>query len=116
MTGRWALSFLLLAFCLVVLLPLGTHGLWIPDESRYAQIGQEMLLSGNWVSPHFMGLRYFEKPVGGYWLIAVGQAIFGENLFGVRIASALSVGLSTLLIYAVARRLWNDPRKSFTCA
>jgi 4-amino-4-deoxy-L-arabinose transferase len=116
MTGRWALSFLLLAFFLAVLLPLGSHGLWIPDESRYAQISQEMLLSGNWVSPHFMGLRYFEKPVGGYWLIAVGQAIFGENLLGVRIASALSVGLSTLLIYTVARRLWNDPRKSFTCA
>jgi 4-amino-4-deoxy-L-arabinose transferase len=116
MTGRWALAFLLCAFCLAFLLPMGTHGLWIPDESRYAQVSQEMLLTGNWVSPHFMGLRYFEKPVGGYWLIAVGQAIFGENLFGVRIASALSVGFSALLTYAVARRLWNDPRKSFTCA
>ncbi|MEB0077072.1 lipid IV(A) 4-amino-4-deoxy-L-arabinosyltransferase [Pseudomonas sp. CCI3.2] len=116
MTGRWALLFLLVAFFLAFLLPLGSHGLWIPDESRYAQVSQEMLLSGNWVSPHFMGLRYFEKPVGGYWMIAVGQAIFGENLFGVRIASALSVGLSALLIYAVARRMWNDPRKSFMCA
>ncbi|MGV8917537.1 MAG: lipid IV(A) 4-amino-4-deoxy-L-arabinosyltransferase [Pseudomonas sp.] len=115
MTVRWALPFLLLAFCLAFVLPLGSHGLWIPDESRYAQIGQEMLLSGDWISPHFMGLRYFEKPIAGYWLIAIGQAVFGENLFGVRIASALSVGLSGLLTYLVARRLWNDPRKSFIC-
>jgi 4-amino-4-deoxy-L-arabinose transferase len=115
MTGRWALPCLLIAFCLAFLLPLGSHGLWIPDESRYAQIGQEMLLSGNWVSPHFMGLRYFEKPIAGYWMIAIGQAIFGDNLFGVRIASALSVGLSALLTYLVARKLWNEPRKSFIC-
>jgi len=110
------LPVLLLAFVMFYLLPLGLHGLWIPDETRYAQISQEMLLSGNWVSPHFMGVRYFEKPVAGYWLIALGQAVFGENLFGVRIASALTTGLSVLLAYLIARRLWNDPRKSFACA
>ena len=116
MTRRWALPLLLLAFGLFYLLPTVTHGLWIPDETRYAQIGQEMLLSGHWASPHFMGIRYFEKPVAGYWMIAIGQAIFGDNLFGVRIASALSTGLSVLLAYMIARRLWNDPRKSLTCA
>jgi 4-amino-4-deoxy-L-arabinose transferase len=63
-----------------------------------------------------MGLRYFEKPVAGYWMIALGQALFGDNLFGVRFASALSTGLSVLLCFLIARRLWNDPRKSFACA
>ncbi|MGE8098349.1 lipid IV(A) 4-amino-4-deoxy-L-arabinosyltransferase [Pseudomonas fluorescens] len=116
MTKRWALPLLLIAFGLVYLLPLGTHGLWIPDETRYAQVSQEMLLSGNWVSPHFMGLRYFEKPIAGYWMIAIGQAVFGENLFGVRVASALATGLSILLTYLIARRLWNDPRKSIASA
>ncbi len=108
--------FLLVVLALAYLLPLGTHGLWIPDETRYAQISQDMLLSGNWVSPHFMSLRYFEKPVAGYWMIAIGQALFGDNLFGVRIASALSTGLSVWLCYLIARRLWNEPRKSFACA
>jgi len=110
------LPVLLVAFVAFYLLPLGLHGLWIPDETRYAQISQEMLLSGNWVTPHFMGIRYFEKPAAGYWLIALGQAVFGQNLFGVRIASALTTGLSVLLAYLIARRLWNDPRKNFACA
>lgn len=116
MTRLKPLPVLLLAFVAFYLLPLGLHGLWIPDETRYAQISQEMLQSGNWVAPHFMGIRYFEKPAAGYWLIALGQAVFGQNLFGVRIASALTSGLSVLLAYLIARRLWNDPRKSFACA
>lgn len=113
---RWAIPGLILAFVLFYLVPLMTHGLWIPDETRYAQISQSMLQSGNWVTPHFMGLRYFEKPIAGYWLIAIGQAVFGDNLFGVRIASALTTGLSVWLAWLLASRLWNDPRKSFASA
>jgi 4-amino-4-deoxy-L-arabinose transferase len=116
MSKRWALPLLLVLFVLGYLLPLGTHGLWIPDETRYAQISQHMLLSGDWVSPHFMNVRYFEKPAAGYWMIAASQALFGQNLFGVRFASALSMGLSVLLCFLIARRFWNDPRKSFACA
>ena len=113
---RWMLFALFLAFIAFYLLPLMGHGLWIPDETRYAQISQEMMQGGNWISPHFMGLRYFEKPIAGYWMIAIGQAVFGDNLFGVRIASALSSGLSVWLAWLIARRFWGDPRKSFACA
>ncbi|KAF1070618.1 MAG: Undecaprenyl phosphate-alpha-4-amino-4-deoxy-L-arabinose arabinosyl transferase [Pseudomonas citronellolis] len=97
-------SVLLLFF----LVPLGLHGLWIPDETRYAQISQEILRSGDWVSPHLLGLRYFEKPIAGYWLIAIGQAAFGQNLFGVRIASVLVTALTALLVLFMGRRLWPD--------
>lgn len=107
---------LLLGLVIFLVLPLGLHGLWTPDETRYAQVSQQMLMSGNWVAPHFMGVRYFEKPAAGYWLIALGQALFGQNLFGVRIASVLTTALSVLLAYLIARRLWNEPRKSFACA
>ncbi|MFY1663041.1 lipid IV(A) 4-amino-4-deoxy-L-arabinosyltransferase [Pseudomonas sp. Pseu.R1] len=114
MTRNQSLLLLISAFLLAYLLPMGFHGLWIPDETRYAQIPQEMLHSGNWAAPHFMGVRYFEKPAAGYWFIALSQAIFGENLFGVRFASALATGLTAMLVYLMAGKLWNDPRKSFT--
>ncbi|RAU48136.1 MULTISPECIES: lipid IV(A) 4-amino-4-deoxy-L-arabinosyltransferase [unclassified Pseudomonas] len=116
MTRAQSIGILAVAFGLAYLLPLGFHGLWIPDETRYAQVAQEMLHSGNWAAPHFMGLRYFEKPAAGYWLIAVSQAIFGENLFGVRFASALTTGLTGVLVYLLASQLWEDAQKRFACA
>ena len=105
---------LFIAFALFFVLPLGFHGLWVPDETRYAQAAQEMLNTDNWVVPHFMGLRYFEKPIGGYWLIAIAQALFGDNLFGTRIASALTTGATVLLVFLLTRRLWSDPLKTWT--
>jgi hypothetical protein len=77
---------LLLAFALFYLLPLGTHGLWIPDETRYAdQPGNAAERQLGVAALH--GVRYFEKPAAGYWMIAMAR-LFGQNLFGVRFASA----------------------------
>ena len=101
---------------LFFLVPLGLHGLWIPDEARYAQVVQDMLHGGDWVAPHFLGLRYFEKPIAGYWLVALGQAAFGENLFGVRFASVLVSACSTLLVWLLGRRLWPQPGRAWMAA
>jgi len=90
---------LLLLYVLIYLVPLGLRPLMIPDEVRYAEIPREMIQSGNWVVPHLNGLRYFEKPVLGYWLVAGSMQLFGENAFAVRLPGALSAGLSALAIF-----------------
>ncbi len=90
---------LLLLYVLIYLLPLGLRPLMIPDEVRYAEIPREMIASGQWVSPSLNGLRYFEKPVMGYWVVAASMKLFGENAFAVRLPSALSAGISALAIF-----------------
>lgn len=102
-TRRYAL-YLVLVYVLVYLLPLGARPVIIPDEARYAEIPREMLISGNWVSPHLNGLRYFEKPVLGYWATAVSLKLFGENAFAMRLPSALAAGLSAFVIFLLLRR------------
>lgn len=91
-------------FVCLYIVPLGVRPMVIPDETRYAEIPREMLATGSWVVPHFDGLRYFEKPALGYWLVAASMAIFGENAFAARFPSTMATGLSALLLFLLARR------------
>jgi 4-amino-4-deoxy-L-arabinose transferase len=93
-----ATSIIILLFTVVYIAPLGVRPMIIPDETRYAEIPREMLASGDWTVPTLDGLRYFEKPVLGYWLNTASIYLFGENAFAIRLPSALSVGISALLI------------------
>jgi 4-amino-4-deoxy-L-arabinose transferase len=95
---------LLVLFVLVYLAPLGVRPLSTPDEVRYGEIAREMILSGDWVSPHFNGVRYFEKPVLGHWLNAASLMALGENAFAVRLPVALATGLSALIVFFLTRR------------
>ena len=95
-------------FLFAYILPLGARDLVVPDETRYAEIPREMIASGNWIVPHLNGLRYFEKPVMGYWVHAGSLLLFGGNNFAVRLPSALAVGGSALLIFLL---VWQAVRR-----
>ena len=95
---------LLLGFILVYLLPLGFRPMVVPDEVRYGEISREMIATGDWIVPRLNGLRYFEKPVMGYWLNGLSMLAFGETPFAVRFPSAAAAGLSALMIGLLIRR------------
>ena len=113
------LHLLLLAlFIGIYLAPLGVRPLMEPDESRYGEVPREMIASGDWISPHLNGLRYFEKPPLGYWANGLSLLAFGENAFAIRLPSALSVGLSAWLIILLLRQAcpgdpWVGPLAGF---
>jgi 4-amino-4-deoxy-L-arabinose transferase len=94
---------LVAVFILLYIVPLGVRPIIIPDEVRYGEIPREMISSGNWVVPRLDGLRYFEKPVLGYWVNALSMLIFGQNAFAIRFPSAIAVGLTTLLIFLILK-------------
>ncbi|MGB5421476.1 MAG: phospholipid carrier-dependent glycosyltransferase [Desulfobacterales bacterium] len=98
-------------FVLIYLVPLNARPLAVPDETRYGEIPREMIASGDWVVPRICGIRYFEKPVLGYWANAVSILLFGENPFGVRFPSAAAAGLSALVIFLLVRRFGGGSRR-----
>ena len=104
---------LFVLFLFAYILLLGFRPLTIPDETRYGEIPREMLTSGDWVVPRLNGLKYFEKPVFGYWANAVSMITFGENAFALRIPSALSVMISALMIFLLVRRFSREKPTAF---
>jgi 4-amino-4-deoxy-L-arabinose transferase-like glycosyltransferase len=68
-----------------------------PDEARYAEIPREMLILGDWVTPHLNYVKYFEKPPLVYWATALAFSSLGVSEFTARLPS-LFAGLATIAI------------------
>ncbi|WP_241573512.1 lipid IV(A) 4-amino-4-deoxy-L-arabinosyltransferase [Rosenbergiella nectarea] len=111
-----SLLFLLAMVVLYYILPINGRLLWQPDETRYAEISREMLATGRWAVPYFLDIRYFEKPVLGYWVNNIGQWVFGESPFAVRFGSIASTLLTSLLLARFAWSLWRSRLAAYLTA
>lgn len=104
---------LIVIYILMYIVPLGVRPMLTPDEFRYGEIPREMIANNDWIVPRLNGLRYFEKPVLGYWVNAVSLLIFGENAFGVRFPTAFATGLTALLVWLLVKRFREDDELAF---
>jgi len=87
-------------------------GLLGPDEPRYAAIGRQMALSGDWVTPRLWGEPWFEKPALLYWMTAIG---FLAGL-GPELAPRLPVALTSVaFLVFFQRRLEREFGRRASC-
>lgn len=86
---------------------LGSRALMVPDEARYVEIPREMVVSGDYITPHLNGLKYFEKPPMFYWLESIPVKVFGIHEWGLRIVPAFLALLGCLFVYCFGRILYN---------
>ena len=112
---KYIITLIILYFAIYII-PLGGRPMITPDEYRYAEIPREMIESGDWITPRLANVRYFEKPVMGYWLNAISIVLFGENSFAIRLSSAISAGISALMLWMLVRRFSKDEETAWLSA
>ena len=87
---------------------LGSLPLLEPDDGRNAEVARAMLVSGDWITPHFDALTYLDKPAMFFWLVAGSFRLFGISEWAARFPSALAALATALLTWWLARRMFDD--------
>lgn len=105
---RLWLALPLLGTALLSFWSLGSLPLVDVDEPVYGQVGKEMAHTGlsGWLTPHYGGLPWFDKPPLFYWLVALSMRLFGVSEFAARLPSALMSVVLVGATYALARRAY----------
>jgi 4-amino-4-deoxy-L-arabinose transferase-like glycosyltransferase len=86
------------------------------DEAIYAQVAKEMVQKGDWITLHWGGQPWFEKPPLLIWATAFLFSIFGVSEFWARAASALSGVGVIVLVYLLGKRLYRSAAIGFLAA
>ncbi len=76
-------------------------------EAKYAQVPQEMVQTGDWLTPHLNHASYYVKPPLTYWPAAALYSVFGVSETAARLPTALSAFLSAFLLGRLGRRLFD---------
>lgn len=101
----------LAAIVFVRIFTLGMVDLIDPTETRYAFVAQEMILSGDWLTPKLplpSGLEpYLGKPPLHFWLTAISMTVFGMDAWATRLPSVIAWIAIGLTCYLFAIRFFN---------
>jgi 4-amino-4-deoxy-L-arabinose transferase-like glycosyltransferase len=103
--SRWGLLCIVAGAAALYLLGNERIPLWDRDEPRYAECSREMLQSGDWVVPRFLGQLRAHKPPLIYWCQLTAMELLGGTAQAARLPSAIAVTLVVALLAAFVRRI-----------
>lgn len=75
-----------------------------PDEGRNAEVGREMLTSGDLVIPHLAGMPYLDKPPALFWAEALAMRFAGPTPAAARLPAALAAFATLLVLISFGAR------------
>lgn len=95
------IAFVMFVFPLFVPFPLTD-----PDEGLHAAIAQEMVESGNWITPRFLGEVFPDKPILYFWVQAASLRLLGSSEMAVRLPGLFFGFLGAATTGLLARRMF----------
>jgi 4-amino-4-deoxy-L-arabinose transferase-like glycosyltransferase len=115
-TAAKTFAYLMALTLFAVWFNLGGRPIETKDYMRYAEVGREILESGDWVIMHLNGEIYVDKPPLHFWLIAWSYKIFGVTPFAARLPSSLAAIGFVLLTFFFVQRRFGSTRMAFMAA
>jgi 4-amino-4-deoxy-L-arabinose transferase-like glycosyltransferase len=92
---------------IVIMAGIGLRDPWPTDEPRFALVARQMVESGDWLIPHRGHELYADKPPAFMAMQAAAYELTGNWRIAFLLPSALAAFGMLLLVYDLARRLWD---------
>lgn len=96
--------YLIFASLTVMFFLLGSRDLWT-QESRWANICQQMIIRHDYFHPFLDSENYYDKPLLSYWMMIGLSYIFGLGRWALRIPGAVAGLISIWACYQIGQKL-----------
>lgn len=96
--------YLIFASLLVMFFLLGSRDLWT-QESRWANICQQMIIKHDYFHPFLDSENYYDKPLLSYWMMIGLSYIFGLGKWALRIPGVIAGLISIWACYKIGEKL-----------
>lgn len=101
---RWPVLLVALVATVVFFYRLGSAPLNDWDEAWHAEVSREILTTGDWLTLHYRGDVYFNKPPLTFWIRALSFKAFGVTEWSARLPGASFAWTSVVLVTWFAAR------------
>jgi 4-amino-4-deoxy-L-arabinose transferase-like glycosyltransferase len=105
LSKAWIQVIIAVAALLLFVPGLGSVHLFDWDEINFAEIGREMLATGDYLRPQIDFKPFHEKPPLFMWMQAAGMSLFGVNEFAARVPNAICGVITLLVLFRIGSRL-----------
>jgi 4-amino-4-deoxy-L-arabinose transferase-like glycosyltransferase len=78
------------------------EGVDAQDEAVYSFAAREMVRTGDWLTPRFLGRYFLYKPPAVYWLSGASVLLLGDRAASYRLPSLLASAATCALVFAAA--------------
>jgi 4-amino-4-deoxy-L-arabinose transferase-like glycosyltransferase len=103
-----SLALVIIAAACLFFIGLGRLPLIEPDEGRNAEVSREMIVTHDWITPHYDGLPYLDKPTVLFWMIAGSFRVFGITEWSARFPEGLAALATVLLVWLMGKRMFDE--------
>jgi 4-amino-4-deoxy-L-arabinose transferase-like glycosyltransferase len=106
--GLWIFMVLVVALMPVMLYKIAQSSLYSFDEAWYGEVAKQISVRGDWWIMHFNEQVFTDHPPVGFWIINLGQRVWGVNELGTRMGVVMCGVAGLVGVYLLGKLLFGE--------